>query len=214
MTTLRLINDNELSTTDFAIVTQAVTHFVPLVANAWNLKGVTVVAGGTPLKGEWPVYITEKKRVAGAAGYHDDINGVPTAYCSLAASYRIYGHYIAPYIVKGAVVHPALFTEGLVTTVCHEIAEMLCDSFIKTFSKPDAKGRQWLIEVCDHVFGSYSNYVVNGNNCILPDVTTPAFYELGAKGPYSIIGGATAPFTMTPTGYAYYKDASGNLQKV
>lgn len=214
MTTLRLVNDNELSTADFAAITAAVRYFVPQVTQAWKLPAVTIVTGPTPNPGDWMVYITEKNRVSGASGYHDDVNGVPTAYCSLAASYRVYGHYLKPLIVKGVVISPALFTPGLITTICHEIAEMLCDSSIESYSKPDSKGREWLIEVCDHVFGYYSNYVVNGNACILPDVTTPAFYELGAKGPFSILGGATAPFTMTKNGYGYYKGTNGVLEKI
>ena len=98
MTTIRLINDNELSAQDFSNITAAVTHFVPLVTKAWNLPTYNVVGGGTPNKGDWIVNITEKNRVTGASGYHDDVNGVPTAYCSLKASGRIYGTYLKPMV--------------------------------------------------------------------------------------------------------------------
>ena len=91
---------------------------------------------------------------------------------------------------------------------------MLGDPMITNYSKPDSKGREWLIEVCDHVFCSYSFYSVNGQIAVLPDVTTPNFYETGAKGPFSIFGGATAAFTMTPAGYGYYKDSSGQLVRL
>lgn len=214
MAVIRLINDNELSDADLANVTAAVSHFVPLVAKAWNQPAMSVVAGGTPAPGDWVVNITEKNRVAGAAGYHDDVNGVPTAFCSLRASGRIYGTYLKPMVYKGNLVHPAIYTSGLVTVICHELAEMIGDPLIQSYSKPDSQGREWLIEVCDHVFGSYSYYSVNGNICIIPDVTTPAFYQVGSKGPWSIFGGAPAAFTMTKSGYGFYKGTNGALERI
>ena len=88
MITIRLINDNELSATDFSYVCQAIKYFVPLVTKAWNLPPVTVATGQTIQTGDWVVYITEKNRVAGATGYHDNVNGVPTAYCSLPITHN------------------------------------------------------------------------------------------------------------------------------
>ena len=214
MTTIRLINDNELSPADFLNVTAAVSHFVPLVTKAWGLAPVSVVGGGTPAPTDWVVNITETNRLVGARGYHKDVNGVPTAYVSLRAAGRVYGTYIKPLFYKGGLVHPAIYSEGVVTVICHEIAEMLCDPIVENFSKPDAQGRNWLIEVCDHVFGSYSFYSVDGRTCVLPDVTTPNFYELGSHAPYSLFGGATAPFTMSKNGYGYFRNPSGVLEKI
>jgi hypothetical protein len=214
MPTIRLINDNELTEADFVNVTAAVAHFVPLITKAWGLPTYQVVGGGVAQAGDWVVNITEKNRLAGANGYHEDINGIPVAYCSLRGAGRIYGTYLKPFTFQGKLVHPAIYSEGIVTVICHEIAEMLCDPQVVNYSKPDAQGREWLIEVCDHVFGSYSFYVVDGQVAVLPDVTTPAFYEVGSKAPYSIFGGATAPFTMTKSGYGYYKDSHGVLQRL
>jgi hypothetical protein len=214
MITIRLINDGVMSDVDFQTMSKAVQQFVPLVTKAWGIKSVKVEVGGSPVQGDWLVYCTEKNRRLGAAGYHGTLNGYPVAYCSLKASGRIFGTYLRPLIVKGKQIHAAFYTPGLVTTICHEIAEMLCDPNIKTLSATDAQGRAWLVEVCDHVFGFYQLTVVDGKNCILPDVTTPAFYDLKGSAPYSILGGATAPFTLTPKGYAYYMDAKGVLLKV
>ena len=214
MTTIRLINDNELSETDFVNVTAAVAHFVPLITKAWNLPAMTVVGGGITQPGDWIVNITEQKRIVGASGYHEDVNGIPVAYVSYKSAGRIYGTYLKPMQLLGKIIHPAIYSEGVVTVICHEIAEMLCDPQVNTYSKPDAQGREWLIEVCDHVFGSYSFYTVNGQVCVLPDITTPNYYKTGSQAPYSLFGGAVAPFTLTKAGYGYYKDNSGTLQRL
>jgi hypothetical protein len=211
---IRLINDAGISDADFATITKAVQEFVPMVLNAWGIGNVPVLSGGNPEPGDWLVYCTDKNRHLGAAGYHTVAGGVPISYCSPKASGRLFGKYIKPLVIKGKTIHGAFYTTGLVTTLCHEIAEMLCDPFIKSVSPVDAKNRKWLVEVCDHVFGSYRNIVVDGKDCIIPDVTTPAFYDLNAKGPYSIFDSTIAPFIMTPKGYAYWVDEKGLFHKV
>jgi hypothetical protein len=211
MITIRLINDCGIDTASFDVVTKAVQYFVPLVAKAWNIPDVTVVNGGTPVDGDWLVYATEKNRVLGALGYHKTKAGVPVAYCSLkAVSNKLFGLYHRPLVVKGKTIRAATYTSGLVTVLCHEIAEMLCDPQIATLSSIDAQGRNWLVEVCDHVYGS--NFMFG--NCVLPDVTTPAFYSLTGKAPFSLQNATSAPFTMTPKGYGYWKDAKGVLTKI
>jgi hypothetical protein len=212
--TIRLINDAAIAPADFDTITQAVQHFVPLVTTAWNISDVTVVNGGTPTDGDWLVYATEKFRHTGAGGYHETKAGIPIAYCSPKASGRLFGTYLKPLIIKGKQIHGAFYAAGLVTVLCHEIAEMLCDPQIATVSPVDSKGRPWLVEVCDHCFGSYTTFSVGPVNCVLPDVTTPSFYNLNGVAPFSILGACPAPFTMTPKGYAYYKDDKGLLQRI
>lgn len=214
MTTIRLINDANIPASDFEKIVNAVKHFTPLVTKAWNIPDVTIESGGDLQPGDWLVYATEKYRHTGASGYHSVKNGVPISYCSPKASGRLFGNYIKPLVIRGKMIHGALFTPGLVTTICHEIAEMLCDPYITTISSKDFKDRNWLIEVCDHVFGSYQNFVSNGTNCILPDVTTPSFYDKNGAAPYSIFNAPVAPFVMTPKGYAYWMDSTGKLTKI
>jgi len=222
-TTVCLVNEAGLAVTDFKVIVDAVKHFAPLVTKPWGLPDVVVTT--TPTVGAWVVYITERNRHVGASGYHTFENQVPVAYCSPRAAGRLFGHYIAPLLTKAVVVkgktivpakqiHGAFYTEGLITTICHELAEMLCDPKIATVSAQDTLGRTWLVEVCDHVFGSYANYVSGITNCILPDVTTPSFYNLTGKAPFSILGAAVAPFTMTPAGYAYQRLANGQIVKI
>lgn len=212
--TIRLINDCNIPATDFDTVTKSLQYFVPLVTNAWKIPGVTVVNGGTPVAGDWLVYATEKFRHASAAGYHSTIDGVPVSYCSLRASGRLFGTFNKGLVLRGKRITVDRYTPGLVTTLAHEIAEMLCDPQIATVSAVDKQARAWLVEVCDHCFGSYSKFTIGAVNCILPDVTTPAFYNLQGVAPYSINAACPAPFTMTPKGYAFYKDATGTLVKI
>ena len=91
---------------------------------------------------------------------------------------------------------------------------MLCDPFIQTVSAVDNQGRKWLVEVCDHVNGNYFILNKNGVDCVLPDVTTPSFYDPKGAAPYDLMNKASAPFTLTDRGYAYYKDDQGNLHQI
>jgi hypothetical protein len=212
MTRVCLVNEANLAQTDFNILVDSVKHFAPLVTKPWGLPDVVITTVPTP--GAWLVYVTDRKRIQGATGYHTFENGLPTAYCSPTASYRLFGHYSKPIFIGKKQLLGATYTEGLVTTICHELAEMLCDPQIGTLSAVDSKGRTWLVEVCDHVFGSYSNYVSGTTNCILPDVTTPSFYNLKGTAPFSLYTAVTTPFTLTKNGYGYYKTSTGQLVKL
>lgn len=204
-----LVNEAGLADADLAIITKAVQYFVPLVTSAWKLPTYTVSTSTTAQAGAWNIYLTERNRHVGATGWHGIEGGLPVAYCSPRASYRLFGKYYKPFVIKGKQIYAARYSEGLVTTICHEIAEMLCDQKITTYSAPDSQGRKWLVEVCDHVFGSFLIYTVAGTDCVLPDVTTPAFYDLKGIAPYSLNNAVSAPFTMTVKGYGYYAGAKG-----
>ena len=214
MTTIQLINhpDSGISAQNFATIEAALKLFAPMVTTAWNLPPVTITTD--PVAGAWVMHITNQNQQVGAAGYHNVANGIPTAYCSPNASYRVFGNYYPAFSIRGKVLTPERFSPGLVTTIAHEMAEMLCDPTINTVSAVDSNGHQWLVEVCDHVFGSYFPITVFNTACVMPDVTTPNFYKLGSKAPYSLHNAVSAPFTLTPQGYAYYKGANGQLIKV
>jgi|APCry1669191515_1035360.scaffolds.fasta_scaffold50610_2 hypothetical protein len=214
MTTVRVIDETGIAAADINTLVIALKYFTPLVTKAWSLPDVSFVVGGAPAAGDWIIYLTERKRVTGATGFHTFENGVPVAYCSPRAAYRLFGHYSKPLVVKGKQLRAAQYTEGLITTICHELAEMLCDPKISTVSAVDKNGHTWLVEVCDHVFGNYADYVVGTTDCVLPDVTTPAFYNLKGVAPFSILNAATAPFTMTFKGYGYYRTPTGQLVKI
>jgi hypothetical protein len=213
MTNIALINDEGISTADMTTLVTALQAFCDQVTKAWNQPSVKVSTEATP--GSWVVHLTEAKRSLGALGYHTVEAGLPVAYVSLkAVNGKLWGKYYKPMVIKGKLIRDAVYSAGLISVICHEVAEMLCDPAIQTVSAKDAQGRQWLVEVCDHCYGSYTTQVINGNLCILPDVTTPAFYDLNGKAPFTIFNAIKAPFTMTPKGYGYYKSATGALVKL
>lgn len=175
------------------------------------------IATLTPTPGAEVIHLTEDKRHIGASGYHILMNGIPTAYCSPSAAGRPYGYFnsgiIRATVVNGKVihpahqVHPALTTPGLITVVCHEIAEMLADGNIATYSAPDSKGNAWLLEPCDWVFGEYYEDTVDGNLCVFPNVALPAFTDVNNNvGPFDLIGLVKGPFQRSQHGYAYMLD--------
>ena len=217
MITICLVNET-ISDSDLKVHASAVSYFAPFVTKAWKLPAVKITTDTKPQVGAWNVFITERNRKPGARGFHTVEGGLPVAYCSPKAAYKPFGAYFAGLIVKGKRVTPERVREGLITVLCHEIAEMLCDPKIDTVSAVDSKGRAWLVEVCDHVFGQYLIYTepVSSTVCVLPDVTTASFYDLKGKAPYSIKASALpgSPFTLTPQGYGYYKDATGKLIKI
>lgn len=207
---IQIIDETGIAPADIKTIVDALNYYIPMVTKAWAQPDMVATTDA----GDWKVYITERNRQIGALGYHKVENNIPTAYVSHKANPNLWGRYIKPLVIKGKQVHAPIWQQGLITVLCHEIAEMICDPAINNYSAIDLKSRSWLIEVCDHVYGSYSQSTFNGKICIFPDVTTPAFYKLGSTAPYSIFHGATAPFTMTAKGYGYYKDSTGKLIKI
>ena len=209
---VQLVNQAGIADNDFHTLVTAADYFASLVTKAWNAPALTVTAD----VGDWVIYVTDSNRQLGAAGYHKVIAGKPTGYVSPKASgSSLFGIYYPAKILKS--INKTIaerYVSGLVTVVCHELAEMICDPLIQTYSKPDLLGRQWLIEVGDHAFGGFFNKTFFGKVCVFPDITTPAFYDLNGKAPFSIANLLTAPFKMAPKGYAFYKDSTGKLVKV
>ena len=216
MPTIQLINKSSVSAKDLATMVDALNQFVPKVTSAWGFTSANVTSQPTP--GAWLVYVTDEKRKSGT-GWHGVENGVPVAYCSPTAAHRVFGYYAPASYSKltKQLRTPERFEEGLVTTIAHEIAEMLVDPFVNDnnkFSKPDGVGRAWLVEICDHVFGSYFTITSFGQICVMPDVTTASFYDLNGHAPFSINNSVHAPFTLSPKGYGFYKNLDGSLHKL
>jgi len=169
-----------------------------------KLKPGVKAFAGTPLHADPStllVHITEDKRHTGASGYHIYLNGEPVAYCLALEAGHVYGHYLP----KNAA-HGEQFTPSVVATVCHEIAEMLADGNVATYTQPDSRGHQWLLEPCDWVFGEWWIATVNGNVCVFPNVALDSFHDLNGKAPFDLMGVVKGPFQRSAAGYAYYLD--------
>ena len=117
MAVIRLMNQANIPSAQFDILSKAVQHYVPLVVAAWKLNACTVEANGSINAGDWVVYITEANRKNNAAGYHTEVNGVPVAYCSPKASYRTFGAFSKAFYVLKKLIHPDMYAPGLVTTI-------------------------------------------------------------------------------------------------
>lgn len=219
MSTLVFVNESKvLAATDANAIASALSIFVNQVCTAWNLPETPVITSATRSSAGWNVCVVDKfpNSMMRAYGYHEVLNGQPIAYI-LAGSFKTapLGKFRKGLSFKGKVISQDRYQEGTAAIVFHEVIEMLIDPTITNISKPDSKGRTWLMEPADHVRGGlYKIVAKDGRDVIAPDWTLPAFYDLSAKAPYSYLNLATAPFTLTPTGYGYYRDVHGALQKI
>jgi len=214
MRTLTFVNESKiLNQQDFNSIQSALSIFVDQVSNAWNLETTTVGQSPTRSPNGWNVCIVDKfpNPTIGAYGYHEVLNGQPIAYIR-ADSFATapLGKFRKGLSFRGKVISKDRYQEGTALVVFHEVIEMLVDPQIMNLSDPDSKGRRWLLEPADHVRGAmYKITAKDGRDVIAPDWTLPAFYKLDTKAPYSYLNSVTTPFTLTPTGYGYYKDAQG-----
>lgn len=166
--------------------------------------------------GDVVINITALNRHTGAAGYHVNLNGVPTAFIYPQQIGGIYGYYrpaiwgrdiyatvLGKRIVirKGIMRTPEKMLLGVVGIICHEIAEALADGDVATYTAPDQLGRRWLYEPCDWVEGTSFMRVVDGNPIVFPNVALPAFTDVANRtGPYDLVGLVKAPFQCVGSG--------------
>ena len=214
MKTLTFVNESQqLNQTDYMAICSALGIFTTQVTKAWNLEETVVAPATKRSPNGWNVCIVDKfpNPAVLAYGYHEVLNGQPIAYI-LAGSFKNapLGKFRKGITFKNIVISKDRYQEGTALVVFHEVIEMLVDPQIVNLSDPDSKGRHWLLEPADHVRGAmYKITARDGRDVIAPDWTLPTFYKLDAKAPYSYLNSVATPFTLTPTGYGYYKDNQG-----
>lgn len=214
---VNFVNESKtLSNDDANTIASSLNTFVSQVCHAWDIRNVTVSQSPERISSAWNVCVVDRfpNPMVKAYGYHEVLNGKPIAYIRAGSfSTAPLGRFRKGITIKGKVIRTDRMQEGTASVVFHEVVEMLVDPNINNISNPDGQGRKWLLEPADHVKGGLYRIPVGGTDVIAPDWTLPAFYDITSKGPYSYLNLATAPFTLTPQGYAYYKDANG-LHKV
>lgn len=139
--------------------------------------------------GGWPVYLIDNADVPGALGYHDnDANGVPFAHVFVAFS-----------IDNGV---------AWQSVASHEVLEMLGDPrpSVQLVEDPGPDGCGWIQELGDPI--ETFSYQVNG--VPMSDFVLPAWFTVGAAGPYDFMNVLKAPFTTAPGGYAQ-SDCGGTI---
>jgi hypothetical protein len=214
MKTITFVNESSnLTGPDFASVGSALGIFVNQVTKAWNLEETAVVSSNTRNPNGWNVCVVNEfpNKMLQAYGYHEILDGHPIAYIRGSSfAFAPLGKFRKGITFKGRVISQDRYQQGTAAVVFHEVVEMLVDPNINNVSAPDSKGRTWLLEPADHVRGLlYKITASDGRDVIAPNWTFPAFYDVNGKAPYSYLNAVTTPFTLTPAGYGYYKDANG-----
>jgi len=214
MPTINIVDQSGTLGTQIGPITNAIASFTQQVCKAWNLTGFTVTQGLTTSQADWNVCFVSKfpnlAMESTAYGYHETVNGIPIAYIRVDSYGKRspFGTYVKGLSILGKQITKPICTPGITAVAMHEVAEMLVDPQINKTAK-DPSGRSWLQEICDHTVGNYLITTPLGTNVIAPDFTWPAFYQIGAKGPYSQMNVPTAPFTLPKGAYGYYTTANG-----
>ena len=204
MITICLVNESALTGDEMLTIKLGVEDYVCSLLD-WQFGDIKISLDA-PLATDWIVYITTRHR-GGSAGRHTVEHGIPVAYCLPNTARNRFGTYRAPFVIKGKQLRAEIMRQGTLSVICHEVAEMLGDPLTYTLSAPDSQGRKWLREIVDPVQGVLYMKIINGKNCIFPDVVLPSFYDLKGKAPYTVKNSLTAPFTKSPLGgKAYYVD--------
>lgn len=140
------------------------------------LWGGSAIIDRTP--GGWPVYLQDLSDVQNALGYHDvDMNNVPYGKVFILTSRNA-----------------GIKWESVAS---HEVLEILGDADANTTDLgPD--GCKWVQETGDPVEDRF--YVKNGVQ--VSDFVIPSWFTIGGKAPFDFLNVLTAPFTITPGGYA------------
>ena len=217
MTTI-FVSTDSIPSSDLANCVEALNRTLLKWAPKWNINATATT--DSKVKADMVIKVTDLNRQTGALGYHTVEKGVPTAYCSPRAVGRTYGHYLpalftrevkvlGKVVKKATLIHPASYTQGLVTVIIHEALEMLADANIDhVATAPD--GKKWLVEVCDHVSGIYGTENVAGNICVIPDATFPSYYQSNGVAPFDLFNTEKSAFDRSaPKFYAFYQDANG-----
>jgi hypothetical protein len=137
-------------------------------------------------QGVWPIYIMDNSDVAGALGYHDEMNiGVPFG--------RVF--------VKTAQKYGYSWT----VTLSHELLEMLvnpnCDLTVFR-QKDNTTGTIYSFEIGDPCEDDSCGYKIN--NILVSDFVYPAWFDNYQTVPgtkYDYCGKITAPFQILKGGY-------------
>jgi len=212
-----IVDETGLSADELKTLSLGATDHILSYVNAWKFPTTSLRVGVLSAL-DIPIYITTRNRRTNAAGFHCVENGKPAIYVLPNTAFNRYGTWRKALIQRltGKVILPEYKREGTLSVLCHEVAEVLGDPLVKTVSTPDKNGHQWLVEIADPVVGFPYMKVINGHNCVFPDIAFPSFYDVNGLAPYSIAKSPKAPFTIPdPTkGYAYWKDKLGALFKV
>lgn len=160
----------------------ALKHYAGLVAAGWALRTPTITFTASPPASSWQIVLLDDSDQAGALGYHDFTPGGKPIAKVFAKTDRTYG---------------ASWT----VTLTHELAEMQVDPWINAAAQT-SNSRFYALEVGDPVEDDALAFDYLGVK--LSDFVLPAWFQPGARGPFSHAGHATRPLHVLAGGYAQY----------
>lgn len=226
-----LLNMGEVPAANFPAIVRAIEAFVRLVEKEWKLprRRITTV----PFAGDILIRVGRSRWHTGNPNYKKIFNGDPKDYVAPKVSWfkalwvwslELVGVRVALPVVEEGLEY---FYAGITCDIAHEVSEILINSnvVVQMFSGADWDNRQWLIGICDNVFGTYFyHHLESGEVCVLPNFALPNFYKIfltssspmvhGGYPPYDFANKVTRPFTLTPDGYGLYKGVNKELTKL
>lgn len=216
MTNFCIVDESNFTANELKTAKEAIEEFGNKDLAEWKF-GTTTCTIGNPQKGDVRTYITTRNRKRGASAYHDKDADGPFIYCLPGQAFNRDGFFVAakPATWIGKYLSPArkeMIQAGMLTSLLHEVGEVLSDPLLQSDSSPDTLGHNYLREIADPVFGINYVKVINKINCVFPAVVLPNWYTLGSRGPYDTAGYCSKPFQKSPRGYAYWVKLVGKVR--
>jgi len=141
------------------------------------------------------VIIMDTTDIPGTAGYRTLYNGTPTV--------KVFAKTILT--AGGAILYENTRTKTTVSqSVCHEVLEALIDPECRNWTMNPSTGTLYACEVADAVDGNVKVVrLPDGTRVTVSDWILPAWYDVqNTVGPYNSLDTLSAPFTLSPGGYA------------
>ena len=190
-----------LSSSDVVAMATAISLQVAEdVAPAWGIEAPLVVCGAEPgvdgAPDDWVIHLVDDEAQGGDLGWHAEAGTLPFGVV-----------YVRPILAAGG--GPLLGrgpdAPSVASVVSHEVLETLIDLDADDWAP--GPGADYALEVCDPVEG----VVYQCGGCELSDFVLPAWFQVGAPGPWSFRGAAPGPFELAPGGYAITRGPDGSI---
>lgn len=185
--------------------------------------------------GEAPAYLTERKSIAGDAGYHNwnDALKIPYAYCSLKNSRYTWGFFHYPLVVLAHKIGTLLFptrtfgkftilSQGLATAFIHEVFEMIGNKDLKAVSGQvagttlDLKDEAIFMENADPVARNLIDWIdpITKQNVAVTNFVWKKWYNRLSLGQVDQGKFCKGPFDVPKGGYLYQVLAGWKFRRV
>ena len=196
ITLINIINGSTLvSDADLTTITAAMNLILPTFCTSWNinLPKCQFIGKGKPVpSGQTNVYILDNPDVAGAFGYHDEINS------------KSIGRVFVKVILSngGGVMSGKSSPVSVSQVISHEIFELLIDPICNSWWNSPDYSSFYAAEVCDPVQGNRTNIFANKTTVAISDWILPAWTDPQNKtGPYNYTRSLKTPFQVDKNGY-------------